>query len=179
MSQSWLSARELPCELNQLRRIAPRTGKPSPQRLPCHVAAFAVTQSDDVYDGSLRRIDPQWPAGTDVQEVAVQFERWPVELVQAHWRPERGAGAAAGNRDVDRGGYCVNKPMPRERRLEAQCRHRDALGYLNKVVICWRCVSPPVHAAAERDNLARVAKFVEALVADRGLSRLPIGKGIA
>src|SRR5258708_18605059 len=69
--------------------------------------------------------------------------------------------------------------MAGECRLQTQRRSRDALGDLDQVIIRRRCVSPPVHASAERHDLSRVPKPVESLVADSGCSGFPVRESVA
>src|SRR5487761_2283665 len=82
------------------------------------------------------------------------------------------------DRDVDRERDRIDEAMPRKRCLQTERGARDPFCDLDEVGVRGGGVPPSIHAAAERGNLAAVAKSVKPRVADSRSLRVSIGKGV-
>lgn len=146
--------------------------EPSPQRLPCDVAAFAVSEPDRVANASLRRIDAQRSTRADVHRFATDVEGGGVEDVKPDRSEKPGPMVTTREGDIDDRGDCVCQVVSRHGRVQAERPAPCSLCDLDVVEVGRRCVGPPVDAAAERDDLTRVAKPIDQTIRRSGAGRL-------
>jgi hypothetical protein len=138
-----------------------------------------MTQTDQVHEGALRRVDPDGGAGADVQSLSPQVECSKVELVEATGRVQHRSRLTAWDGDVDGGGDRVDEAMPSERCLQAQRGAGHPLGDLDQIKVSQRGVGPPVDAASEGDDLSGVAEPIQANIADAGRLSVAVREGVA
>ncbi len=138
--------------------------QPSAQGLPRDIAAFQVSQPNNVDQRALGRVDTDGASRADIERFTAELEGAGGELVQASWRLQRRSAAAARDCDVDRRRNGVDEAMAGERRLQAERGERNALGDLDQVGVRGGCVRPAVDATAKGDDVPGVTQPVQALL---------------
>ncbi|MCL4446291.1 MAG: hypothetical protein M1134_05405 [Actinobacteria bacterium] len=138
-----------------------------------------MAKANDIDEGPLGRLQPDRPAGADLQLFTAEVERPGFKLVNAARCPKDWASASSGDRDVDGGGNGVDQFMASESGLQTQRGMWDTLGDLDQVRVGGRRVGPAVDAASKREDLPAVAQGVKAPVTNAGLLGLAVGERIA